>query len=80
MRRLYSTFARGLPGAGLLLLRLVAGIILILEGLVALRNGVWSGATVLHLLNAGTGILLLAGLWTPLAGTFVAIMAWSQPG
>jgi uncharacterized membrane protein YphA (DoxX/SURF4 family) len=84
MRRLYSTFAHGLPGAGLLLMRLVAGIALVVEGVMSLRGGTSIGAAILHALGAGAGILLLAGLWTPIAGVLVAILAlwqaFSHPG
>jgi uncharacterized membrane protein YphA (DoxX/SURF4 family) len=42
------------------------------------------GLKLLSLLTAGSALLLLAGLWTPVAGTFVAILAicniFSQPG
>lgn len=65
-------------------MRLVAGIASVLEGVVSLRDGVLSTAALFHVLEAGAGTLLLAGLWTPIAGTFVAILAvWqavSHPG
>ena len=84
MRRLFSTFARGWPGAGLLLLRLVAGIALVLDAVRALRGTSPIGPAVLDVLTTGAGILLLAGLWTPLAGGLVAAIelwhALSQPG
>jgi len=84
LRRLFSTFAHGLPGAGLLLMRLVAGIVLIVHGIAALRGGPPLGSAILHVLTTGVGILLLAGLWTPIAGALVAIIAlwntFSQPG
>jgi uncharacterized membrane protein YphA (DoxX/SURF4 family) len=85
LRRLFSTFAHGGPGAGLLLMRLVVGIALIDRGVTRL----WSAPpplllTVLSVLATGAGILLLAGLWTPVAGTLVAALelwkAFSQPG
>ena len=75
MRRLYSTFAEGLPGMGLLLLRCVAGTALVLHGLSALGAGLPIQSSVLEILGIGGGILLLAGLWTPIAGTLVAILA-----
>jgi len=84
LRRLFSTFAHGLPGAGLLLMRLVAGIVLIVHGIAALRGGPPLGSAILHVLTTGVGILLLAGLWTPIAGALAAIIAlwntFSQPG
>jgi len=75
LRRLFSTFAHGLPGAGLLLMRLVAGIVLIVHGIAALRGGPPLGSAILHVLTTGVGILLLAGLWTPVAGALAAIIA-----
>jgi uncharacterized membrane protein YphA (DoxX/SURF4 family) len=84
LRRLYSTFGHGLPGAGLLLMRLVAGIALVVEGIMPLRGGAPIGAAILPVLGAGAGMLLLAGLWTPIVGVLVAIFAlwqaFSHPG
>jgi hypothetical protein len=72
MRRLFSTFAGSWPGAGLLLLRLVVGSIV----LVGAGSKVWSPAPLqTSLISASlavSGLLLIAGLWTPLAGTAVA--------
>ena len=72
MRRLYSSFAGSWPGAGLLLLRLVVGSVV----LVGAGSKVWSAAPLETTLTsaslAGSGLLLIAGLWTPLAGTAVA--------
>ena len=77
MRRLFSTFAHGWPGAGLLLMRLVVGTTLIIRGVTSLWNDPPILLTVLSVLTAGAGILLLAGLWTPVAGTLVAaIEVW----
>ena len=63
---------------------LVAGIALVLEGVMSLRGETAIGAAILHVLGAGAGILLLAGLWTPIAGVLVAILAlwqaFSHPG
>jgi putative oxidoreductase len=59
-------------------MRLVAGIALVVHGVTALRGGTAMGAAILHLLAAGAGILLLAGLWTPIAGTLVTLIElWS---
>ena len=71
MRRLFSNFASGLPGLGLLLLRLIAGVILIAHW-VRLYNGASLPAIMPHMVAAAGGMLLLAGLWTPLAGAIVA--------
>lgn len=75
MRRLFSTFAHGAPGLGLLLLRLAVGIALASHAVMALRSGPLVGPTVLNALTGVVGILLLVGLWTPIAGTILAILA-----
>ena len=77
MRRLFSTFARGWPGAGLLLMRMVAGIALIERGIARLSSGPPVLLAVLSVLTTVGGLLLLAGLWTPVAGIVVAaIEVW----
>jgi uncharacterized membrane protein YphA (DoxX/SURF4 family) len=82
LRRLFSTFACGWPGAGLLLLRLIAGIKVIASGLMRLRTGPPIDP-VADVLAIAAGILLLAGLWTPIAGALVAVFGFwnaiSQP-
>src|SRR5437879_7502604 len=75
MRRLFSTFAHGSPGVGLLLMRLSAGIGLLFDAAVALRSGPPTGAVLLHAFSAGLGMLLLAGLWTPIAGALAVVDA-----
>jgi putative oxidoreductase len=79
VRRLFSTFALGAPGVGLLLLRVVAGIALVIHAAVALRGDSPVGSTMLYYVITGAvGILLLVGLWTPVAGSLLAILAlWS---
>ena len=59
---------------GLLLLRLGAGIALIVDGVTRLHTGLTTGATVLDILSMAAGILLIAGLWTPIAGSAVALV------
>jgi uncharacterized membrane protein YphA (DoxX/SURF4 family) len=59
-------------------MRLVACIALIVEGVIVLRGGTAIEAAMLHVLEAGAGILLLAGLWTPIVGTVVTLLElWS---
>jgi putative oxidoreductase len=84
VRRLFSTYASGLPGAGLLVMRLVTGIALGSRGIAGIR-GEPSIETVLWFgLAAVAGILLLAGWWTPIGGTLLAVVeawrAFCQPG
>jgi hypothetical protein len=75
LRRLYSTFAGGWPGAGLLLMRVVVGSVLIVRA--GLR--LWSdlppmNVTISAVLLMGAGLLLIAGLWTPIVGTSIALI------
>jgi putative oxidoreductase len=67
-------FPNGWPGAALLLLRLAAGILLIYDGIVALRTGPDPQITILQSVAIGAGTLLLLGLWTPIAGTLVILV------
>jgi uncharacterized membrane protein YphA (DoxX/SURF4 family) len=55
-------------------MRLVAGVGLILQAITALRGGLSIGLAILDVITAIAGILLLAGLWTPIAGALVAII------
>jgi putative oxidoreductase len=67
-------FPNGWPGAALLLLRIVAGILLIYDGVVALRTGPDLQTTILQSVAIGAGTLLILGLWTPIAGTLVILI------
>ena len=81
MQRLFSTFADRWPGVGLLLLRLLTSVALIHFLIADLRQASPLTAIALQI-GAGAGILLLIGLWTPVAGTLVAVVelwiAYSQ--
>jgi putative oxidoreductase len=74
LQRLFSMFPNGWPGAALLLLRLVAGILMIYDGVLALRTGPDPPTTILQSLTIGAGTLLILGLWTPIAGTLVILV------
>ena len=74
MRRLYSTFATGLPGAGLLIMRVVAGSVLIYRGVAGLTGELAIGPPPILILKIVLGVLLLAGLWTPITGALVGIL------
>ena len=77
MRRLFSTFARGWPGIGLVFLRVVLGIALIWRAVGRLSSDPSTLVTVLSVFGIGAGLLLLMGLWTPVAATLVAaIQVW----
>jgi uncharacterized membrane protein YphA (DoxX/SURF4 family) len=55
-------------------MRLVLGIALIDRGVTRLWSDPPILLTVLSVLTIGAGLLLLAGLWTPVAGTLVAVI------
>ena len=84
MQRLFSTFADGSPGGGILLLRLLAGGALIYRGIAAMSAEAHTGLVVLQVVGAAAGLLILGGLWTPVAGVLAGIVeVWiglSQPG
>jgi uncharacterized membrane protein YphA (DoxX/SURF4 family) len=79
VRRLYSTFARGAPGAGLLLMRLAAGIVLCADGWASMSAQAPLGVVLLFpLAELAAGALLMLGLWTPIAGVVAAgLAAWN---
>jgi hypothetical protein len=56
-------------------MRVAAGIGLIFNAAAALAAGPAIAFALLDALAAGTGILLLAGLWTPIAGALAAVIA-----
>lgn len=70
VQRLFSTFARGWPGTGLLLQRCVAATLLFFSAIVPTA---YPSAPLLQITAAAAGVLLLLGLWTPLAGMVVAV-------
>ena len=77
MRRLYSTFDGRWPGLGLLFMRLVVGSVLLLGAGPKLWNDAPFQTIVTSAPLAGSGLLLIARLWTPVAGTVVvAIESW----
>ena len=74
MRRLFSSFARGWPGIGLLLLRVAAGGSLIARSILVLGNASTFGAGFFQLFTAITGLLLITGLWTPVIAAVMAFL------
>lgn len=74
LQRLFSTFAGGWPGVGLLLLRLLTGAALLYFGIVGATEVRSSTMIALQIVAAAAGILLLIGLWTPAAGALAAFI------
>ena len=83
VRRLFSTFASGAPGAGLLLLRVAGAAIFIVDAAAAPWRMAEFPALLLHVTFLGLGLLLVAGMWTPLVATLAAVaallMGYSHP-
>jgi putative oxidoreductase len=73
LQRLFSTFADGWPGIGLLLLRLLTAAALLYFAITGVLASPPPARVVLQIVVIGAGILLLVGLWTPVAGTLAAI-------
>ena len=75
MHRLFSSFARGWPGIGLLLLRIASGGFLITYGVEKCRAGQPMGSLIVGLFAVADGALLATGLWTPIAGLLVIVLS-----
>jgi putative oxidoreductase len=80
VQRLFATFPCGPPGAGLLLLRAVTATPLVQAGLLSASS---PAPVTSDVVMAGAAILLLIGLWTPVAGGLIAVtelmVAWAHP-
>jgi uncharacterized membrane protein YphA (DoxX/SURF4 family) len=65
-------------------MRLVAAIALIAQGIARLRMAPPVGFAILEGLEVAIGVLLVAGLWTPVVGSLVGVLglwrAITQPG
>jgi uncharacterized membrane protein YphA (DoxX/SURF4 family) len=59
-------------------MRLVLGTSLLANGIERFQAGQSAESMILNLLTASAGMLLIAGLWTPVAGSLVVVVAiWS---
>jgi uncharacterized membrane protein YphA (DoxX/SURF4 family) len=77
LQRLFSTFANGWPGKGLLLQRVLASVSLFHYAIAKVSEAHHSALIAPQIIAAGAGIFLLLGLWTPVMGTVVAVVeAW----
>ena len=78
MQRLFSTFANGWPGIGLLIQRLLIGTALFHYGIAQVEQTQNVAIFVPSFIEAIAGTLLILGLWTPLVGTLAALSeVWS---
>lgn len=78
MRRFISNFAGGLPALGLLLIRIAAGAALIIAGKPRVHFDQPPMALILGLLEVADGAVLVAGLWTSLAGILSTVLSASE--
>jgi uncharacterized membrane protein YphA (DoxX/SURF4 family) len=74
LQRLFSTFANGWPGIGLLLQRILTAVLLVRFGIIELTGTSYSPSMIPQIIGAFAGILLLVGLWTPVVGTLIAVV------
>jgi len=74
VQRLFSTFADGWPGAGLLLQRILTATLLFRAEIVNLAGSSLTTLSISQIISSFAGILLLVGLWTPLAGISIAVI------
>jgi uncharacterized membrane protein YphA (DoxX/SURF4 family) len=73
MQRLFSTFANGLPGKGLLIQRALVAAIVVSSFVTEIGKTSHLAAIIPQLIAALAGVLIAVGLWTPIAGTVLAL-------
>ena len=78
MRRFISNFVGGRPALGLLLIRIAAGAALAIDGKVRVQFGEPLLPLTLGLLEEAVGAVLIAGLWTPVAGVLSMALSVSE--
>jgi hypothetical protein len=74
VQRLFSTFASGWPGTGLLLQRILTATLLLRLGIANLAETSFSISSLPQFIGSIAGTLLFAGLWTPIAGILIAVV------
>lgn len=74
MQRFFSTFPTGSPGAGLLLLRLILGAVLIAAAVVAITRSPSSLVITLAFAELLTAAAIILGVWTPIVGVLVCLL------
>ena len=84
MQRLFSTFANGLPGKGLLIQRALVAAIVSSSFATELGKTSHTAALIPQLIATLAGAFIVVGLWTPIAGTGLAVaelyIAFSRTG
>jgi len=74
LQRLFSNFANGWPGMGLLLQRILTAILLVRFGITGPIGTPLTSWLIPEMVAACAGILLLVGLCTPVVGTLIAVI------
>jgi putative oxidoreductase len=74
LQRLFSTFANGWPGFGLLVQRLVTGIALLHDWMVSFKEISAVVTIAPQALGAVLAIPIMFGLWTPVTGALIAVV------
>jgi putative oxidoreductase len=74
LQRLFSSFAGGWAGAGVLLQRILTAILLARSCIIGLAGAPFSLTMIPHLIGGCAAILLLIGLWTPIVGVLIVII------
>lgn len=74
MQRLFSNFANGWPGAGLLLQRVLMALLLVRFGIADLTGTSSFSPALTQVIDGCAASLILVGLWTPLVGALIVIL------
>jgi len=78
LQRLFTTFADGWPGIGLLFQRLVTGIVLLHHGISVFKETSAAATIGPQAMGAVLAIFIMLGLWTPVAGALsAAVEIWT---
>lgn len=78
LQRLFTTFADGWPGFGLLVQRLITGLALLHDAIVLFKEASTAAGIAPPAVGAILAIFIMIGLWTPIAGTLIAaVEVWT---
>jgi putative oxidoreductase len=84
VQRLFSTFPEGWPGTGLVFLRAFAAIAPVQHAIASLLIPLPPAQVTVQVAVACTAVMLLVGIWTPVAGIITALLefglAFAHPG
>jgi putative oxidoreductase len=77
LQRLFTTFADGWPGFGLLFQRLVTGIVLLHDEIALFKEMPAATTIALQAMGVVLAIFIMIGLWTPVTGALIAaVQLW----